>query len=138
VPRIARPIDQLPEEVLKAAAAEFMAAALKALEGQIPIKRELAHRLGWPDTTLGGVLRGCFTFDTWPKICRALERDPVDELVRGREELRREQDRKRENAYQRMRERVEVDTMVAFYRTLSFEERIRVARQLAEVDTGPG
>jgi hypothetical protein len=138
VPRIARLIDSLPAEVLEAAAVEFLGAALKALEGQIPNRRELADRLGWSPTTVHNALKGHFTFSTWPKICRALERDPIDELVRGRAELIRSRadlrvaDREREDAYRVMVERAEGDTMVVFWRRLSLEERGRVARLLVE------
>lgn len=132
MPRIARPVEQLPEDVLEEAAADFMRCALKALEGQIPNQRELANRLGWPETTLSSALQGRFTFTTWPKICRALGRDPIEELIRGRAEIRKSEDEERENALRRMLERAEADTMVAFWRKLPRDERDRVVTLLSE------
>ena len=132
MPRIAHPVDPLPEDVLEAAAAEFMRCAVKALEGQIPNQRELADRLGWPETTLSSALKGRFTFTSWPKICRALGKDPIDELVRGRSELSKAEDRSREKAYRRMLERAEADTMLSFWRKLSPEEKSRVRSLLNE------
>jgi hypothetical protein len=126
MPRIARPVDPLPQEILEAAASEFMTCAMKALEGQIANQRELADRLGWPETTLSSALKGHFTFNTWPKICRALGKDPIDELVRGRSELSKEEDQSREEAYRRMLERAEADTMFSFWRKLPAEERSRL------------
>lgn len=132
MPRTARHVDPLPEEILEAAASEFQTCAVKALEGQIPNQRELADRLGWPETTLSSALKGHFTFNTWPKICRALDRDPIDELVRGRSELSKAEDQNRETAYRRMLERAEADTMVSFWRKLSPEEKSRVLVLLNE------
>lgn len=132
MPRTARPIEQLHEEILDAAASEFKQCALKALEGQIPNQRELADRLGWPETTLSSALQGKLTFRSWPKICHALGRDPIDELVRGRSELSRAEDRDRELAYRRMLERAEADTMISFWRRLPPEEKQRVVRWLTE------
>jgi hypothetical protein len=126
MPRTARTIDTLPEEILEAAAAEFMKCALAAINGQVPNQRELADRLGWPETTLSSALQGRFTFRTWPKICRALGRDPIDELVRGRDELRKAEDQDRAEAYRRMLERAEADTMVALWRKLPPAEQSRV------------
>lgn len=132
MPRTARLVDPLPEDVLEAAASEFMTCALKALEGQIANQRELADRLGWPETTLSSALKGRFTFNSWPKICRALGKDPIDELVRGRSELSKAEDRSREKAYRRMLERAEADTMLSFWRKLSPEEKSRVRSLLNE------
>ena len=134
MPRIARPVDQLPEDVLDAAASELRQCAMKALEGLIPNQRELADRLGWPETTLSSALQGRFTFESWPKICRALGRDPIEELVRGRAELRKSEDEARAEAYRRMLERAQADTMVSFWRRLPPEERKRVVRWLNEED----
>ena len=130
MPRTARPIDPLPQKVLEDAATEFMSCALAALEGQIPNQRELADRLGWPETTLSTSLQGRFTFNTWPKICRALGRDPIDELTRGRAELRKAEDDQRADAYRRMLERAEADTMVAFWKRLPGTEQERVLQLL--------
>lgn len=134
MPKIARPIEQLPDEVLDTAASELRRCALKALEGLVPNQRELADRLGWPETTLSSALQGRFTFDSWPKICRALGRDPIEELVRGRAELRKSEDEARAEAYRRMLERAQADTMVSFWRRLPPEERKRVVRWLNEED----
>ena len=136
MPRTARPVDPLPEEILEAAASEFMTCAMKALEGQIANQRELADRLGWPETTLSSALKGRFTFHTWPKICRALGRDPIDELVRGRSELSKEENRSREAAYRRMLERAEADTMLSFWRKLSPEEKSRLLTLMTEDAVG--
>ncbi|HEX9658803.1 MAG TPA: hypothetical protein VGA18_00820 [Rhodothermales bacterium] len=138
MPRIARPIEQLPEDVLEEAALEFQRCALKALEGQIRNQRELADRLGWPESTLSSALQGHFTFHTWPKICRALGRDPIAELARGRAELRRAEDQDREDAYRQMLERAEADTMVAFCRKLPSRERSRVVELLLADGEGQG
>jgi hypothetical protein len=132
VPRIARPIEQLPEEILEEAASEFMRCALKGLEGLIPNQRELADRLGWPETTLSSALKGHLTFHTWPKICRALGRDPIDELARGRAELQKTEDQDREMALRRMLERAEGDTLMCFWRKLPRDERVRLTRLMAE------
>ena len=141
MPSTARPVDPLPEEVLEAAVTEFKRCAVKALEGLVPNKRKLANRLGWPETTLGSALKGGFTFHSWAKICRALGRDPIDELVRGRAELRKTEEETRAEAYlerseafRQMLELAQVDAMVAFWRRLSPEERELVRRQLIEED----
>lgn len=133
MPRTARPIDPLPEEVLEAAAADFTRCALAALEGQIQNQRELADRLGWPETTLSSALKGHFTFNTWPKICRALGWDPIDALARGRSELRKTEDQNRADAYRRMLERAQADTMVAFWKRLPPAEQSRVLKLLTSL-----
>ena len=133
MPRIARHVEPLPEETLAEAEAEFQRAALKALEGQIPIQRELADRLGWPETTLSSALKGRrFTFKSWPRICKALGLDPIDELVRGRAELRKSEDEARERAYRGMLDRMGADSIVVFWRTLPALERSRVLEALLE------
>ena len=88
--RIARKVDRIPKDILEVAVADFARCALKALEGEIANQRELADRLGWPQTTLSSALKGKFTFRSWPAICRALTLDPIHALVRGREKLREE------------------------------------------------
>lgn len=130
MPRTTRTIEPLPEKILENAASDFVSCALKALEGQIPNQSELARRLGWPETTLSSALKGRFTFRSWPKICMALGKDPIDELARGRSELRKEEDASREDAYRAMLERAEADTMVTFWRTLPTAERERVLELL--------
>ena len=138
MPRRARRVYPIPEKSLEEAATEFLASALKALEGEIRNQRELAARLNWPETSLSSALQGRFTFKTWPRICRALDRDPIDELVRGRDLLREElevaraeQQAARELTYREMLERAQADTMVALWRTLPSAERARVADVLA-------
>ena len=132
--------DPLPEEDLKAAVEEFLACALKALEGQIPSQRKLAALLDWPETTLSSALKGRFTFNTWPRICRALGKDPIDALVRGRDVLRAQRESDREQSYREMLERTRAETMIALWKKLPREERARVAERLAQetghVDTG--
>jgi hypothetical protein len=135
MPRTARHIVPLPEEVLEAAATEFQRCAVAALKGQVQNQRELADRLGWPETTLSSALKGRFTFRTWPMICRALGRDPIDELARGRAELRKAEDRDREDAYRRMLERAEADTMLALCKRLSPAERSRVLDLLSGLES---
>ena len=137
MPRRARRVRRIPEESLQEAATEFLASALKAIEGKIPNQRELAERLNWPETSLSSALQGRFTFKTWPRICRALGRDPIDELVRGRELLREEreaaraeQQAARDVTYREMLERAQADTMVALWRMLPPAERARVAEEL--------
>lgn len=138
MPRKARPVDPLPEEILEAAADEFLKCALKALQGQIPNQRELADRLDWPETTLSSALKGRFTFTTWPKICKALGRDPIDELVRGRARLRKEEDQARETAYRSMLERAQADTMVSFWKQLPPGEKSRVLEMLNRESAAAG
>lgn len=133
MPRTARAVEPLPEEILEDAATWFRRCALKALEGLIPNQRELADRLGWPETTLSSALQGRFTFDTWPKICKALGRDPIDELVRGRRGVIEAEDAEREAAYRRMLEDAQADTMIQFWKALSADQRERVAARLAEL-----
>lgn len=137
-------MEPLPEEELQAAAEEFVAWALEALQGQLPSQRELAKRLGWPASTLSSYLRGNLTLARWAQICRALGRDPIDELVRGREELRRAEEERRqaederrraedsdrETSYRRMLERAEADTMVAFWKRLPADDQARVLDEL--------
>ncbi len=50
-------IEPVPEEDLKGAVEEFLACALKALEGQLPSQRQLAALLNWPETTLSTALK---------------------------------------------------------------------------------
>ncbi len=125
-------IEPVPEEDLKAAVEEFLACALKALEGQIPSQRQLAARLDWPETTLSSALQGRFTFNTWPRICRALGKDPIDALVRGRDALRAQRESDREQRYREMLERTRADTMIALWEKLPRSERKRVAERLAQ------
>ncbi len=125
-------VDPVPEEDLKAAVEEFLACALKALEGKIPSQRQLAALLDWPETTLSSALRGRFTFRTWPRICRALGKDPIDALVRGRDVLRAQRESDREQRYREMLERTRAETMIALWEKLPRSERKRVAERLAQ------
>ncbi len=122
----------MPDEGLKAAVEEFLACALKALEGQIPSQRLLAALLDWPETTLSSALQGRFTFNTWPKICRALGKDPIDALVRGRDVLRAQRESDREQRYRGMLEHTRAETMIALWEKLPRSERKRVAERLAQ------
>ncbi len=130
-------IDPIPEEDLQAAVEEFLACALKALEGQISNQRYLAARLDWPETTLSSALQGRFTFNSWPRICRALGQDPIDALVRGREVLRAQRESEREQRYREMLESTQAETMVALWKKLPSREQARVMAQLAD-ETGGG
>ncbi len=129
--RRARKVDRLAAEVLGAAAEEFRAWAVKALEGQVPNQRELARRLGWGQTTVSFALRGRFTFASWPKICRALDKDPIDLLARGRDRLREERQKARDAAFRRTMERDAAEEMISLWETLSPEGRARVVELLS-------
>ena len=135
MPRTARKVDRIPKDILEAATVDFPRCALKALEGQIANQRELADRLGWPETTLSSALKGRFTFRSWPMICRALGLDPIDALVRGREKMREDEDRAREASYRQMIERAEADTLVEFWCKLPVSERQRVTKRLNELES---
>ncbi len=131
-------VDPVPEEDLKAAVEEFLVCALKSLEGEVPSQRQLAALLDWPETTLSSALRGRFTFNTWPRICRALGKDPIESLVRGREVLRAQRESDREQRYREMLERTRADTMIALWEKLPRCERTRVAERLAQKTGGEG
>ena len=137
MPRIARTVASIPEEDLEAAAADFARCALKALQGRVLNQRELADRLGWPATTVSSALKGRFTFRSWPKICKALGLDPIDELVRGRREILREEEERRAVEYRLLLRRAEADAMVALWRKLPAAERARVL-DLMKKDVSPG
>ena len=125
-------VEPVPEKDLEAAVEEFLACAMKGLEGYIPSQRQLAALLGCPETTLSSALRGRFTFNTWPRICRALGKDPIDALVRGRDVLQAQRESDREERYREMLERVRADTMIAFWEKLPRSERTRVAEHFAQ------
>lgn len=140
-------IDPLPEEELKAAADEFLACALKAVEGHALSQRKLAVLLGWAESTVSAALKGRFTFSSWPKICRALGQDPIDALVRGRERLRVQREKAHEQrqvaqaaVFREMLEDTRVETMISFWRKLPPEKRARLvdrlAREAVAADTG--
>ncbi len=135
MPRGLHRVDPVPKEDQRAAVEEFLACAMKALEGQIPSQRQLAALLGWPETTLSSAIRGRFTFRTWPQICRALGKDPIDALVRGRDVLRAQRESDREQRYREMLERTRADTMIALWEKLPRCERARVAEHFAR-ETG--
>ncbi len=88
-----RPIQLLqpiPEEVLKAAVEEFLACALAGIEGRVSSQRRLSILLGWAESTVSSALKGRFTFNSWPRICRALGLDPIDVLVQETEKPTKE------------------------------------------------
>ena len=137
-------IEAIPEDALNAAAEEFLACALAGLDGQVPRQRKLAVLLGWAESTVSSALRGRFTFNSWPKICRALGLDPIDTLIRGREALRVRRERACEQqqlaqaaVFREMLEDTRIETMVSFWRELPPEKRTRLAERLAR-ETGTG
>ncbi len=94
-------------------------------------QRELATRLGWGQTTVSFALRGRFTFQSWPKICRALDKDPVDALARGRDLLREERKMAREAALRQTMERDAAEQMISLWEALSPEGRARIVELLS-------
>ncbi len=66
------------------------------------------------------------------KICRALGKDPIDALVRGRDVLRAQRESDREQRYREMLEHTRAETMIALWEKLPRSERKRVAERLAQ------
>ncbi len=128
----------IPEKDLKGVVEEFLACALKGLEGQVSSQRKLAILLDWAESTVSSALRGRFTFQSWPRICRALGQDPIDALVRGREALRDQRVRDRDQrelaqaaVFREMLEDTRIETTVSFWRKLPPEKQARLAQRLA-------
>ncbi len=137
MPRSVQTIDPIPEEDLRTAVDEFLACALKAIEGQVPSQRKLAVLLGWAESTVSAALKGRFTFSSWPRLCRALGQDPIDALVRGREALRAQRQRAHEQlqqeqvaVFREMLEDTRIETVVSFWRKLPPEKRARLAERI--------
>ena len=74
-------------------AEEFISYARLALRGRVDRAEEVAYRLGWEESRLLAVLRGQISFESWARICRAVELDPIDALLDGRRAAKREKKR---------------------------------------------
>ncbi len=142
MPRPVQIVEPIPAEDMKAAVDEFLACALQGLEGRVSSQRKLAIQLDWAESTVSSALKGRFTFSSWPRICHALGLEPIDALVRGRQELRVQREKAHEQSqmaqaavFREMLEDTRIETMVSFWRKLPPEKRVKVAGRLV-AETG--